>query len=254
MAGLRVETGPTGVAVVTLDRPHRMNALDDDLFDELPRALDELAGRPDVRAVVITGAGRAFCAGADLDCSGFGQPSPTEAEAYMRASHRTPIRIRTMPQPTIAAVGGPAVGAGFGLALACDFRFASAQGSVGSPFISMGLVPDFGVTYFLPRLIGPDKALELLLTGRMLGAEEAFAAGLVSRLCDDVVAESVAFATVLAQAPPAAVAMTRRNVYRSLELTLDAEVLEAEVRAQALALFGSEFQERFSVWKNAIQS
>ena len=254
MGGLRIDRPADGVAVLTLDRASSLNALDDDLLlRELPGALAELADDDEVRAVVITGEGRAFCAGADLGCSGFSQPSAIEAEAFMQRSHRTPVRVRGLGQTTIAALKGPVIGAGLGLALACDFRFAGPELTIGSPFITMGLVPDYGVTYFLPRLIGTERALDLLLTGRLIGAEEALAYGLVSRVCDDVVAEAVTFATTLAEAPPAAAAMTRRNVYRSLELGLEAEILEQEVRAQSVALFGSEFRERFAKWKDQVR-
>ncbi len=252
MTGLRIERPADGVAVLVIDRPDRLNALDDALLvDEMPEAVATLAGDASVRAVVVTGEGRAFCSGADLDCTGFTQPTATEAEAYMRRSHRTPVRVRAMPQPTVAALKGAVVGAGLGLALACDFRFAGSDLRLGSPFITMGLVPDYGVSYFLPRLVGTEAALDLLLTGRLIGAEEAQRLGLVSRICDDVVAEAVAYATQLAAAPPAAVAATRRNVYRSLELPCEVEV-EQEVRAQSLALFGSEFPERFAAWKRRI--
>jgi enoyl-CoA hydratase len=255
MPGLRIERPADGVALLLLDREASLNALDDDLLlHELPDALAQLGDDDDVRAVVISGEGRAFCAGADLGCSGFAQPTAVEADTFMQRSHRSPVRVRGLRQPTIAALKGPVVGAGLGLALSCDFRFAGPELSIGSPFISMGLVPDFGVTYFLPRLIGTERALDLLLTGRLLGPEEALALGLVSRLCDDVVTESIEFATTLAAAPPAAAATTRRNVYRSMELSLEAEILEQEVRSQSIALFGSEFRELFAKWKDRVKA
>jgi enoyl-CoA hydratase/carnithine racemase len=254
MAGVRIERPADGVALLLLDRPESLNALDDDLLlHEMPDVVAEIGQDSTVRAVVVTGEGRAFCAGADLGCSGFAQPSATEAEAFMQRSHRTPGRMRGLPQPTVAALKGAVVGAGLGLALSCDFRFGGPELTIGSPFVTMGLVPDYGVSYFLPRLIGTERALDLLLTGRLLGPEEALAYGLVSRLCDDVVAESIAFATQLAQAPPAATAMTRRNVYRSMELTLDGEI-EQEVRSQSVALFGSEFRDRFAKWKEQVKA
>lgn len=252
--GLRVEHPSPAVAVVVLDRPGRLNALDDDLLLEvLPATVARLAEDEEIRAVVFTGEGRAFCAGADLDCSGFAQPSATRSEAYMARSHLTPVRIRSMPQPTVAALKGPVIGAGLGLALACDFRFSAPDLRMGAPFVSMGLVPDFGVSYFLPRLLGPDRALDLLLTGRLLDAGEALSAGLITRVSDDVLGDSVAYAARLAEAPRSAVAMTRRNVYRSLELTLEAEVLEQEPRTQAVALAGSDFAERFVTWREQVQ-
>jgi enoyl-CoA hydratase/carnithine racemase len=254
MPGLRVETPAEGVRLVILNRPERLNALDDDLLlDALPDTFDALAADSSVRAVVVTGEGRGFCSGADLQCSGFGQASPTEAAAFTRATHRTPVAVRSLPQPTIAAVNGPASGAGFGLALACDLRFANPTAGFGAPFVGMGLVPDYGVSYFLPRIVGTAASLDILLTGRTVLAEEARTLGIVSRVVDDVVAEAVAVAAEFAAKPPQAIAMTKANVYRSMELGLRAEILEQEVRAQAVALHGSEFPTLFRAWREKIQ-
>jgi len=254
-AGLRVEHPADGVALVVLDRPERLNALDDALLLEgIPGTFADLATDPGVRAVVVTGAGRGFCSGADIESSsGFGQAGPVEAERFTRRTHRGPVAVRRLPQPTIAAVNGPAVGAGFGLALACDLRFAGPAARFGAPFLGMGLVPDYGVSYFLPRIVGTAASLDILLTGRLVAAPEALALGLVSRVTDDVVADAVDAAASIAASPPHAVAVTKANVYTSLELGLEAEILEQEVRAQAVALHGSEFPERFARWRDKIR-
>jgi enoyl-CoA hydratase/carnithine racemase len=253
-SGLRVDRPADGVAQVTLTRPQRLNAFDDDLLlHALPATFAELGEDETVRAIVVTGEGRGFSAGADLDCSGFTQPSPTEAATFVRATHRTPVIVRSLQKPTIAAVNGSAVGAGFGLALACDLRLASPSARMGAGFVSMGLVPDYGVSYFLPRVVGTAVALDMLFTGRLADAEEALRLGLVSRISDDVVGDAVELAVTFAANPPQAMAMTKRNVYRSMELGLEAEILEQEVRAQALALHGSEFPDRFAAWKQKIQ-
>ena len=254
MAGLTIERPADGVALVTLDRPERLNALDDELLTTLvPGTFADLARDDSVHAVVVTGAGRGFCAGADLDSNGFGQPTALEAARFVRSTHQGPVNVRRLPQPTIAAVNGPAIGAGFGLALACDLRFAAPGARFGAPFVGMGLVPDYGVSYFLPRVVGTAVALDILLTGRIVGADEALALGLVSRVVDDVVAAAVETATAIAANPPQATQTTRANVYRALELSLEAEILEQEVRTQAVALHGSEFPERFAAWKQKIQ-
>lgn len=254
MGELRVEHPADGVALVTLNRPERLNALDDELLlRSLPGTFADLAEDESVRAVVVTGEGRAFCAGADLECSGFVQPSPLEAAEFTARSHRTPVNVRRLQQPTIAAVNGPAVGAGFGLALACDLRYAGPEARFGAPFAAMGLVPDFGVSYFLPRAVGTAAALDVLLTGRLVGAEEALDLGLVSRVEPDVVAAAIETATTLAAMPPFALATTKANVYRAMELDLVGEVLEQEVRAQAVALHGSEFPERFAAWREKVR-
>ena len=250
MQGLRVEHPSDGVALVTLDRPERLNALNDELLlTALPETFANLAVDASVRVVVVTGEGRGFCAGADLDCSGFSQPTPLESAQFTARSHQTPVNVRRLPQPTIAAVNGPAVGAGFGLALACDLRFAGPDARFGAPFAGMGLVPDFGVSYFLPRFVGTATALDILFSGRLVGAEEALALGLVSRIEQDVLAAALESAAVLAAMPPFALATTKANVYRAMELDLVGEVLEQEVRAQAVALHGSEFPERYAAWR-----
>ncbi len=254
MDGLRVERPRGGVALVVVDRPAQLNALDDALLTHgLHDAFVALDEDADVRAIVVTGAGRGFSSGADLASSGFAQPTSLEAEAFVRGTHRTPVAIRRLATPTIAAVNGPAVGAGFGLALACDLRLAAPTARFGAPFVGMGLVPDYGVSYFLPRVVGTATALDVLLTGRLVDAEEARQLGIVSGVSDDVVGDALDLAAVVAGQPPRAVAMTRRNVYRAMELDIEAEILEQEPRAQAVALHGSEFPERFSAWRSRIQ-
>ncbi len=254
MEELRVEHPSEGVALVTLNRPERLNALNDELLlRALPNTFEALARDDSVRVVVVTGEGRGFSAGADLDCSGFTQPTPLESAQFTARSHQTPVNIRRLPQPSIAAVNGPAVGAGFGLALACDLRFAGPGARFGAPFAAMGLVPDFGVSYFLPRVLGTATALDLLWSGRLVGAEEALSLGLVSRIETDVVAAALELAADLAAKPPWALATTKANTYRALELDLEAEILEQEVRAQAVALHGSEFPERYASWRSHVK-
>ncbi|MFV0317874.1 MAG: enoyl-CoA hydratase/isomerase family protein [Microthrixaceae bacterium] len=251
---LQIDRRTDGVAVLRVNRPQRMNALDDALLTRLlPHAFAELDEDPGVRCVVVTGEGENFCAGADLDSSGFKQETSTDAERFVRRTHATPVAIRRLRKPTIAAVRGAAVGAGFGLALACDIRFGSPTVRLGAPFISIGIVPDYGVSYFLPRVVGTATALDILYSGRLVEAEEAARVGLVSRIVDDPLADALEMATSLAEMPAHAVETTRLNVYRSMELDLEAEILEQEVRSQAVALKGSEFPERFAAWNDRIR-
>lgn len=251
---LRIERPAPGVAMIVLARPDRLNALDDGLLLGLPGVLHELDADSEVAAIVITGEGRGFSAGADLEGSGLSQPTAIEAEMFTRATHQTPVAIRSLGKPSVAAVNGVAVGAGLGLALACDIRVAGRGARFGAPFVSMGLVPDYGVSYFLPRVVGTAHAIEMLLTGRLVEADEALSIGLVSRVVDDPVANSVALAATMAAGPAHAVRTTRGNVYRGMELGLEAEVLEQEVRAQAVALKGSEFAARFEDYRSRILS
>lgn len=246
---LRFERHDDGVAVLTLSRPRQLNALTEALLmDALPETLSLVESEDSIRVLVVTGEGGAFCAGADLDCPGFRQATVGESERYVRRAHRVPVAIRRMPKPSIAAINGPAVGAGLGLALACDIRYASATARFGAPFVHLGLVPDYGVSYFLPRVIGRDRALEMLLTGRLVDGEEALEIGLVTRLADDPLQFAMNTAQEIAAKPPLAVTNTRQNVYLGLEVDLEEDILELEVAAQAAALHSKEFAEHFPQW------
>jgi len=149
-----------GIGTVTLNRPEKLNALDRPLCDDLREALALLTQSDVVRVIVITGAGRAFCAGADLDVL------DEDGPALVAAGKDVALALRAAPQPVLAAVNGPAAGGGANLALACDYRIASEQASIGQVFHKLGLVPDWGGSFFLPRLVGPSKALELVWSAR----------------------------------------------------------------------------------------
>lgn len=254
MEGLRIERPHAGVALVTIDRPERRNALDDALLlEDLPRAFESLGEDPGVNAIVLTGAPGAFSAGADLDCSGLDQPTPAAAQDYMQRSHSTGLRIRTARQPVIAAIDGAAVGAGLGLAAACDIRVASPGSRFIAPFLKLGLPPDFGTTYLLPRLVGADTAMEIFLSCRTVEGDEALRIGLVTQLADDPLATALELAAVVAAGPPYAVAQTKRNVYSGLESDMRTAVYDSEIRSVAVALHSDEFQECFALWKQQIR-
>ena len=186
MTFVRVERPREAVALVTLDRPERMNAMAFDVMVPLRDALREVSGDNDVRAVVITGAGGAFCSGADLEDPGRvpgidGLTLPTIALRSMELLDEVIATIRRMHQPVIAAVNGPAIGGGFCLALACDIRLAADAAYFRAAGINNGLTAsELGLSYLLPRAIGSSRAAELMLTGRDLGADEASRIGLVS--------------------------------------------------------------------------
>jgi enoyl-CoA hydratase/carnithine racemase len=250
---VRLERPAAGVATLTLDNPATLNSLTDEMLaTSFEAALTEIGADRDVRAAVITGAGRGFCSGADLDSAGFAIDDVAEAARFARFAHRLPVAIRRLGIPVVGAVNGPAAGAGFGLALACDLRLAAPTAFFQSPFVSFGLVPDFGLSYFLPRVVGTATALDLVLTGRRVCAEEALALGIVSRIEDDVVAAATALAEQIAAQPPFAVQTARENLYRSLELSLEDEILGQESATQALALGSAEFRERFAAYRAEI--
>ncbi len=213
------------IGTLTLNRPEKLNAFDRALCDELTEALGMLARSDAVRVIVITGAGRAFCAGADLGVLG------TDGPALVAAGKDVALSIRAAPQPVLAAVNGAAAGGGANLALACDYRVASDQASIGQVFHKLGLVPDWGGTFFLPRLVGTSKALELVWSARMVPAAEALALGLFDRVVPhaELAGEARRLAELWAGQPREAVRRAKEALYqsegRSLAATLDLEIV-----------------------------
>ncbi|MCZ7526743.1 MAG: enoyl-CoA hydratase/isomerase family protein [Acidimicrobiia bacterium] len=243
-----------GVALVTLRRPERRNALDDRLLvDELGGAWAELRDDPDTAVVVVTGEGSAFCAGADLEhCSGFRRPEVADAEDFTRSTLEPVVALHRLPQLTIAAVNGVAVGAGFGMALACDLRILAPTARFMSPFVRMGLVPDYGLSWLLPRLVPMHAALDIMLTGRFVEAAEALELGLAARIVEDPLADAMDYARRVATGPKRAMRVTKQALYRALDLDIEEAVLIEEARSQAIALLGPEFPERYAAWRGEI--
>ncbi len=178
---LRLDRHDDGVAVLTLDNPDQRNAMSAEMTDSWVRAIDRLISDRSVRAVVVTGAGSAFCSGGDTSWIA-GEPDATvdELRTRMIAFYRAWLSLRRLEVPTIAAVNGPAIGAGLCLALACDLRYAADRAKLGVPFVKLGMHPGMAATYLLPDVVGPAHARDLLLTGRVVTAEEALRIGLVS--------------------------------------------------------------------------
>jgi 2-(1,2-epoxy-1,2-dihydrophenyl)acetyl-CoA isomerase len=226
------------IATLTLNRPEKLNAFKDDMREALPPALDRIASDPDARVLVITGAGRAFSAGGDiqhmLDLQSRGA-SYEEFLPLLDTGRKAVRRLTALPIPTIAALNGPAAGGGLNLALACDLRIASERATLGETFVRLGLHIDWGGAYFLPRLVGLAKALELCWLGEMIDAEEARRIGLVNRVVPhERFAEEVrTLASRLASAPQTSVRLTKRTLRASLERSL-AGCLEAEIEAQEI--------------------
>ena len=224
-AHLRVESTSEGVRTITLDRPDRLNAVNGALAASLVEALAD-AGRDDaVRVVVITGAGRAFCAGLDLS-------SPPELPSGTRAERLDPYAwvgnwvqsVVACEKPVIAAVNGPAAGAGFGLALACDIRLVAASAKLTAGYVRRGLSPDAGVSHFLPRHVGLSRAADILLTGRDVDSSEAERIGLAALVVADAEfgAACASYAAQLAAGPPIALALTKRLLAESFDRPLAA--------------------------------
>ena len=228
-----------GVCTISLNRPDVLNAFNDQLTTELGEALKTAERDAAVRAIVITGAGRAFSSGQDLaDLKQKYVPGyvPNLGEDLRRRYNPIIKRIREMEKPVIAAVNGVAAGAGCSLALACDMRIASDQASFIEVFINVGLIPDSGSTFMLPRLVGLGKAMELCCTGQKIDAAEALRLGLVNQVVPAAELESAAskLAAKLAALPGRAIALTKRLLNQSLQNDLDAQ-LEAEAYDQETA-------------------
>jgi enoyl-CoA hydratase len=216
------------IATITVNRPDKLNALNDAVMDELRTAIAEARRRPDVGAILLTGAGRAFVAGADI--SELVDQSAIEGKARAQRGQRVFRRFETSPKPTLAAVNGFALGGGCELAMACHMRIASDTAKFGQPEVKLGIVPGYGGSQRLPRLVGKGRALQLLLTGEMIDAAEALRIGLVNRVVPAAELITVARAlltTILAQGP-LAVAHCIEAVDRGFDMGLDdAIALEA---------------------------
>jgi 2-(1,2-epoxy-1,2-dihydrophenyl)acetyl-CoA isomerase len=227
-APLLVATSPDGVRTLTLNRPERLNAVNPALAEALPDAMYAAAADDAVRVVVITGAGRGFCAGLDLsEPAGLGHTRAAKLDPYYWVG-RWVHSLVSCEKPVIAAINGPAAGAGFGLALACDLRLMAAGTSCTAGYVRRGLSPDAGVTWFLPRLVGQARAMELVLTGRDVPTDEAERIGLVSAVPADADfgAHVAAYASRLAAGPPLAMALTKRLLLGSSDASLDAQLRE----------------------------
>jgi 2-(1,2-epoxy-1,2-dihydrophenyl)acetyl-CoA isomerase len=218
-----------GIATLTLNRPEKLNAFDVEGCQDLIEALRMLATSDAVRVIVLTGAGRAFCAGADLSVLG------SDGPALVAAGKEIALIIRSAPKPVLAAVNGPAAGGGANLALACDYRLASDLATIGQVFHKLGLSLDWGGSYFLPRVVGISKALELTWSARMVPAAEAAQLGLFDRVVPhaDLAGETGRLAATWAAMPPLAVRKAKEALYRSEHSTLP-EMLDLEVVDQTV--------------------
>jgi 2-(1,2-epoxy-1,2-dihydrophenyl)acetyl-CoA isomerase len=230
---IRLEISPAAVATITLDRPDSLNALNAGMIEEMRIALGSLPGSG-VRCLLMTGEGRAFSSGADLVAGG-GLPDDVGAALE---SHLNPLieDVFDLPMPVIAAVRGPCAGAGCSLALAADIVLAGRSAYFLQAFINIGLVPDAGATWLLPRLAGRARAMEMMMLGERIPAERAAEWGMISRMVEeeDLEAEAVALAARLAQGPTAAYSLLRRLARESEQASL-ADALGAERRAQTVA-------------------
>jgi 2-(1,2-epoxy-1,2-dihydrophenyl)acetyl-CoA isomerase len=230
-----------GVLTVTLNRPDVLNAFDRAMHERFRDALEE-ARDPEVRAVVLTGAGRGFCVGQDLN--EFKEGAEDVGERLRNLYNPSALALRGLEKPVIAAVNGAAAGAGLALACACDLRIAASSATFVPAFVNIGLVPDTGATYFVSRLLGYARAYEWLCSGRRLSAGDAHAWGLVTEVVEDgrLAARAADVAATLAALPTRAIGMTKRLLERAGLATLE-EQLELEAELQSAAVQSEDFRE-----------
>ena len=237
------------VVTITMNRPDKKNAMSWVMFEEIGRAFESAATDDDIRCVVITGAGAAFCSGADLTDPANLVSSPFELKDRMHRIHRIARAVMTCPKPTVARVAGIAAGAGCNLALACDLVVASRNAAFAELFVKRGLVVDFGGSWALTRALPLHRAKELALLGETISAEDADALGLLNRLCqpDEIDAVVKDLSSGLAALPPRTISLIKENLNRAPERSID-ETLDAESVAQALCFASEDTREAVTSW------
>jgi len=249
-----------GIVQVTLNRPERLNALSQGLIAELHRTFERLGTDRHVRVVILTGAGRGFCAGADLKGVEGERGAPgTEGMSeipllYLTQEHLASLheRIHRLRQPVIAAVNGPAVGGGFAMSLACDIRVAAQSATFGSVFVTLGVSScDMGTSYLLPRLVGAARSAELMLTGRIFDAGEAREMGLVLDVVPDgeVVERALVTARAIARNSPLAVWMTKETMWQTIDAPSLRQALDLENRTQIMCTQTGELSDAFAAFR-----
>jgi enoyl-CoA hydratase/carnithine racemase len=268
LSDVDVTTTDDDIAIVTLNRPERRNALSNNVLGALHRTFDEIAGDPAIRVVVITGAGSAFCSGADMKAgpdgmadtggSAMGDLLPRVqgrvTRTFASQEHMASLfeKIHRLRQPVLAAVNGPAHGGGFALALACDIRYAARSATFGAVFIKRGVSAcDMGTSYHLPRLVGAARSAELLLTGRVFDADEADRIGLVLDVVDDgtVVERALVTAREIAANGPLAVWMTKETMWQTVDSPSLRHALDLENRTQIMCTGTGELTAAFEAFR-----
>lgn len=242
-----------GVALLELNRPDRLNSFNRQMIAEWTQALNQIADDSRARAMVLTGAGRAFCAGGDAaDMTVMQAADNVERKKYLwKEIQKIPLAMERLEIPVIAAINGTARGAGLDMALICDIRLCAQSSTFAESYINMGLISGDGGTWFLPRVVGASRALEMLWTGRVVDAVEAERIGIVTRIVPDaeVRAEAMKLARNVAAQPPQAISLTKRAVYHGLSGGSLASHLDMISSHMAIAFDTPEFRERLAAFK-----
>jgi 2-(1,2-epoxy-1,2-dihydrophenyl)acetyl-CoA isomerase len=240
-----------GVQTLTLNQPKRLNALSAELLQSLNEALRAAERDESVRALVLTGAESGFSSGADISEFNFNDSRPPDlGDLLRRRVNPVVTRLRSVEKPVLAAVNGVAAGAGMSLALACDVRYAAESARFVLAFVGIGLVPDAGALYFLPRLVGPAAAMELAWTGEPISASDALSLGLVNKVLpsSELLPATQALAARLAQGPQRTIALIKRAINQAHELPLE-RVLDLESQYQEIASRNPDFQEGVTAFR-----
>jgi enoyl-CoA hydratase len=250
---LLVDRPRDGVVLVTLNRPERYNAITFEMFDELHDLAGRLTADDEARAVVVTGAGKGFCSGLDLDEAAT-LPDMSPHEMMLGQEHWAGafMKLHELPQPVIAAVNGPAAGGGLGLALAADMRLAAPEARFNAAFVRIGLsAGDVGVSWSLPRVVGFGLAAEIMLTGRFVEADEAARIGLVNRVvpADELLGAAFDVAEQIAANTPFGVTLTKRVLHANVDAGSLSQAVEVENRGQTLATRGEDFREALAAFR-----
>lgn len=240
------------LVTVRLNRPERMNAVNEEMYGEIQEELGRVQNNPDLRCLILTGSvlqrdgivKQAFCAGADLKKHASGERSPAEREAYIRLAHETTRMIYTFPKPVIAAVNGPARGAGTEMAICCDFILMAEEATLGFPETGLGTFVGGGVTHILPRLVGLSRAKELIYTGRVIDGKTTVEMGLALACfpLDRLLAKATALASEIAGKGPISIALAKEYLQRSPGLELEA-ALDLETRAILTCMNSEDWEE-----------
>ncbi len=230
------------IAIITMNRPAALNALNDDTLKELDMAVDEIEKNKSIKGAIITGSGKSFIAGADI-----GQMStydPIQARAYMERGQGVLNKIEKSKKPFLAAINGYALGGGCEISMACDFRFASEKAVFGQPEVNLGIIPGFGGTQRLPRLVNTGLAKELIYSARMVKAEEALRIGLVNRICeaDKLMDESLSIMKEIAAKPASAIRASKDAINNGLDGDIY-KALELEIQLISLCFAGKDQKE-----------
>jgi enoyl-CoA hydratase/carnithine racemase len=251
---IRLERPRPGIAVATLNRPERMNAMTNTMFREFEELAFHLNLEDDLRVLIITGEGRAFCAGFDLDAAeGLSSMTPIEFLDQQELAARGLVAIRNMRIPVIAAVNGAAAGGGLSLSLAADIRLGSPAARFNAAFVRIGLsAGDLGASWLLTRIIGPGRAAEFAYTAGLIDAAEAERMGLLNRVvpAESLLDEAIAMAEKICENSPAGVQLSKRALQANMEVTSYAAALELENRGQALLTQSEDMREALAAFRD----